>query len=131
MDWSLGIQRCGRGFEYQWQWVKSAIITEAVFGSFLITLQWFPRGTPVSSTNKKELQRPNSKLVTSCGVRLSAHLLSLHNRAGVAGSRSALTSHRLKYKSASINSAFIYLYATHTATSDGFKEPYINLQNTS
>ena len=28
--------------------------------------------------------------------QLSAHLLSLHNRAGVAGSRSALTSHRLK-----------------------------------
>ena len=36
----------------------------------------------------------NSKTITSCGGRLSAHLLSLHNRAGVAGSRSALTSHK-------------------------------------
>ena len=53
VDWSLGIQRCGRGFESQWQWVRSAIITEAVFRSFLITPRWFPRGTPVSSTKKK------------------------------------------------------------------------------
>ena len=37
-------------------------------------------------------------LVTSRGDRLSAHLLSLHNRAGVAGNRSALKNHRLKYK---------------------------------
>ena len=53
VDWSLGIQRCGRGFESQWQRVRSAIITEAVFRSFLITPRWFPRGTPVSSTKKK------------------------------------------------------------------------------
>ena len=46
----------------------------------------------------KKLQRSNSKLVTSYGGLLLAHLLSLHNWAGVAGSRSALTSHRLKYK---------------------------------
>ena len=108
VDWSLGIQRCGRGFDSQWQWVRFAIITEAVFCSFLITPRWFLRGTPVSSTNKN-LQRSNSKLVTLCRGRLSAHLLSLHNRAGVAGSRSALTSHRLKYKSASKNSVFINL----------------------
>ena len=53
VDWSLGIQRCDRGFKSQWQWVRSAIITEAVFRSFLITPRWFLRGTPVSSTNKK------------------------------------------------------------------------------
>ena len=47
VDWSLGIQKS------QWQWVRFAIITEAVFRSFLITPRWFPRGTPVSSTKKK------------------------------------------------------------------------------
>ena len=45
--------------------------------------------------------------------RLSAHHLSLHNRAGEAGSRNALTSHRLKYKNASKNSAFILLFITN------------------
>ena len=93
----------------QWQLVRSAIITEAVFYSFLITSRWFPRGTPVSFTNKKKLLRSNSKLVSSCGGRLSAYLLSLHNRAGVAGGRSALTSHRLKNKAlVKIRHLFIY-----------------------
>ena len=45
----------------------------------------------------KQLQTSNSKLVTSWGGRLSAHLLSLHNRVGVVGSQSALTSYMLKY----------------------------------
>ena len=45
---------------------------------------------------EKSCRGQNSKMVTSWGGRLFAHLLSLHNRAGVAGSRSALTSHRLK-----------------------------------
>ena len=89
--------------------MRSAIITEAVFCSFLISLRWFPWGTPISSTNKK-LQRSNSKLVTSCGGRLLAHLLLLLNRAGVAGSRSVLTRHRLKYKAlVQIRHLFIYL----------------------
>ena len=57
----------------------------------------------------KRLQRSNLKLVTSCGSQLSAHLLSLHNRADVADSRGALTRCRLKYKSTSKNLAFIYL----------------------
>ena len=30
VGWSLSIQRCGHGFESQWQWVRSAVITEAV-----------------------------------------------------------------------------------------------------
>ena len=98
------------GSNPNWQWVRSAIITEAVFRSFLITPRWLPRGIPVSSANKK-LQRSNSKLVTSCGGRLSAHLLSLHNKAGVAGSQSALTSHRFKYKAlVKIWHSFIYLF---------------------
>ena len=98
VDWSLGIQCCGRGFESQWQWVRSAIITEAVFRSFLITPRWFPRVTLAfpRSIKKKSCRSLNSKMVTLYGGRLSAHLLSLHNRVGVAGSRSALTSHRLK-----------------------------------
>ena len=41
--------------------------------------------------------------------QLSARLLSLHNRASVADSRSAFTSYRLRYKSACKNWAFIYL----------------------
>ena len=49
----------------------------------------------IGNFQAKELQKSNSKLVTSCGGRLPAHLLSLHNRASVAGSRSTLTSHRL------------------------------------
>ena len=96
VDCPLGIQRCDRGLESQWQWVRSAIITEAIFCSFLITQRWFSRVLPFPPPTK--LQRSNSKLVTSCGGSLSAHLLLLHNRAGVAGSRSALISHRLKYK---------------------------------
>ena len=96
VDWLLGIQRYGHGFESQSQWVRSAIITEAVFRNFLITPLWFPWGTPVSS-NKKKLQRSNSKSVTLCRGRLSAHLLSLHNRANVVGSWSTFTSHRFKY----------------------------------
>ena len=111
VDWSLGILRCVRRFKSQWQWVRSAIITETVFRSFLITPRWFSRGTPVSSTYKKKLQKSNSKLVASCRGRLSTHLLSLHNRAGVAGSRSALTSHRLKYQApVKIWHLFIFLF---------------------
>ena len=53
MDWSLGNQRCGRGFVSQWQWVRSAIISDAAYHRPLIILRWSPRGTPVSYTNKK------------------------------------------------------------------------------
>ena len=97
MNWSLGIQRYSPGFESQWQWVRSVIITEAVFRSFLITPRWFPRTTLVSTSNKKaaEVKFEIGKIMQG---KLSAHLLSLHNRAGVAGNRSALTSHRLKCK---------------------------------
>ena len=95
VDWSLGIQRCGRGFKSQWQWVKSAIITEEFFCNFLITPRWLPRGTPVFSTNKKDADIKFEIGYVIRG-RLSAHLISLHNRAGVVGHQSALTSHRLK-----------------------------------
>ena len=110
VDWSLGIQHCGRGFESQWQWVRFAIITKAVFRSFLITPWWFFRCTPVSSTNKKaaEVKFDIGNIMRG---RLFAHLLSLHNRAGVAGSRSASTSLRLNYKAlVKIQHLFIYYY---------------------
>ena len=108
VDWSLGIQCCSHGFESQWQCVRSAIITEAVFRSFLTMPWWFPRGTTISSINKKAAE-VKFKIVKSCRGQLSAHLLSLHNRAGVASSRSALTSHRLKYKAlVKIRHLFIY-----------------------
>ena len=55
--------------------MRSAIKSEAVSRSFLITPRWLPRDTPVSSTNKKMLQESNSKLVILCGGRLSACLL--------------------------------------------------------
>ena len=113
-DCSLGIQCSDRGFEFQWQWVKSAIITEAVFCSFLIMSRWFPQGTPVFSTKKKAAE-VKFKIGNFMRGRLSAHLLSLHNRAGVAGSRSALTCHRLKYKALvkfrHLFIYFLYLFA--------------------
>ena len=43
--------------------------------------------------------------------RLSAHILSLHNRSGVAGSHSSLTRPKLKYKVlVQIRHLFIYLF---------------------
>ena len=56
VDWSLGIQRCGRGFETQCQWMRPAIITEAVFRSFLITRGGFFGVLPFPPPTKK-LQR--------------------------------------------------------------------------
>ena len=106
VDWSLCIQHCSHEFESQWQWVRSAILSDTVFCRSLSCC--FLGGT-VSSTNKK-LQRLNSKLVASYGGWLSAHLLSLHKRTGVTDSLSAVTSCKLKSKCASKYSAFIYLF---------------------
>ena len=112
VDWSLAIQRCGHGFESQWQWVRSVIITEAVFRSFLITPPWFPRRIPVPSNKKTVAEVKFEICYIVRGPTISPHLLSLHNRAGVAGSRSVLTSHRLKYKAlVKIRHLFIYYLA--------------------
>ena len=72
----------------------------------LKSLQWLP---VIYLTNFKICDLTHSKLETSCGGRLSAYLLSLHKRGDVADSWSALTSHKLKYKSACKNSAFIII----------------------
>ena len=64
VDWSLGIQRCKCEFESHWLRVRSVIISETILRSFL-TAGLLPFPQPI-----KELQRSNSKLVTSCGGRL-------------------------------------------------------------
>ena len=103
VDWPLGSQRCGCGFESQWQWERSAIISEAVF-RFLITPLWFPRVTPVSSTNKKAAE---VKFEIGNIIR-ARYFLSLHIMAGAAGSRNALTSYRLTRTLIKIQHLFIY-----------------------
>ena len=56
-------------------------------------------------------------MVTSCGGRQSVHLLSLNNKAGVAGSQSAVTNHMLEHKAlVKIRHLFYYYYYSHKNT---------------
>ena len=75
--WSLGIQRCGRRFESQWQWVRSAIINETVSRSLLITPLWFPRDNPVSSNSKKAAKVNFEMGNIMCGMSVCTFLITL------------------------------------------------------